>query len=507
MQMVYCTFSGIREQTPKDERASSQPSSLKQIRKQTLTKDMRCFYSGSRITVVTRGGLKYVNNLRLEIDEVFALEDGLLIRAIFNSDLISFELGANPPVFLKKQPPSAANPAKGQPGATGSAERTYVYLSLLEHPLNEAYPVNLVPFQSSSLQHAAGGNLQTLAADQQHVNTEQLVFWVSPTLPLCLIHDPEKLTTRFCLLCRYTKSSSRAQHLHGGDHSMDSLNNSGNLLFGGHGGGPSNKVMGMSFNSSQQNQQNMSMGGAGSGGQGGFGQLPQIFGPSQVSILTQFETQVQSAGPPDKVHICRGLTNSHALTISLFFSHLKQVLVYEAILNSSDSELQFEHKAVFEGVDAMETIHYHGQVHASDQTANCVKLISRGLLKKLAPSGSAENPNVMHHSHSSQPKELSYFAKRLSQLKADTAMLNQQEGVLTICTAGYVQIRQVELHKLLTQQLQIAGSRVTGISDGRNSNLQLHLADGSQRRITLRCSLTDFTVRSILKILKRVLPQ
>ena len=54
------------------------------------------------MTVVTRGGLKYVNNLRLKIDEVFPLEDGLLIRALFNSDLISFELGANPPIFQKK---------------------------------------------------------------------------------------------------------------------------------------------------------------------------------------------------------------------------------------------------------------------------------------------------------------------------------------------------------------------------------------------------------------------
>ena len=62
---------------------------------------MRCFYSNTRLTVVTRGGLKYVNNLRMEIDDVFPMEDGLLIRAVFNSDLISFELGANPPVFQK----------------------------------------------------------------------------------------------------------------------------------------------------------------------------------------------------------------------------------------------------------------------------------------------------------------------------------------------------------------------------------------------------------------------
>ena len=88
---------------------------------------------------MTRGGLEYVNNLRLEIDEVFPMEEGLLIRAIFNSDLISFELGANPPIFQKK------SQARGG-SSLSTAERTYVYLSLLEHPLNEAYPVNLAPF-------------------------------------------------------------------------------------------------------------------------------------------------------------------------------------------------------------------------------------------------------------------------------------------------------------------------------------------------------------------------
>ena len=64
------------------------PSSLSERRKQDKAKDMRCFYKDSHLTVVTRGGLKYANNLRLDIDEVFPMEDGLLIRVIFNSELI-----------------------------------------------------------------------------------------------------------------------------------------------------------------------------------------------------------------------------------------------------------------------------------------------------------------------------------------------------------------------------------------------------------------------------------
>ena len=68
------------------------------------------------------------------------MEDGLLIRALFNSDLISFELGANPPIFQRK------NQTSKQGLSLNSTERTFVYLSLLEHPLNEAYPINIAHF-------------------------------------------------------------------------------------------------------------------------------------------------------------------------------------------------------------------------------------------------------------------------------------------------------------------------------------------------------------------------
>ena len=99
----------------------------------------------------------------------------------------------------------------------------------------------------------------------------------------------------------------------------------------------------------------------------------------------------------------------------------------------------------------METLEYNGQVHASKQTRNSVKLVSRSLLKRLASSGKNDNPNVMQPSNSSQSKELSYFAKRLNQLRADSIMLNLQEGVLKICSGGYIQISQIDISKLLTQ--------------------------------------------------------
>lgn len=57
----------------------------------------------------------------------------------------------------------------------------------------------------------------------------------------------------------------------------------------------------------------------------------------------------------------------------------------------------------------------------------------------------------------------------------------------------------------MLQTLSLTG-QVVKISNAMGSNLQLHFADGTQRRVTLRFNLTDFMVRSILKVLKRIIP-
>ena len=61
---------------------------------------MRCFYKDSRLTVVTRGGLKYVNNLRLQIDEVFPMEEGF--RSYIGKSKKGFVQGNFSPISLLK---------------------------------------------------------------------------------------------------------------------------------------------------------------------------------------------------------------------------------------------------------------------------------------------------------------------------------------------------------------------------------------------------------------------
>ena len=336
LQMVNCTFSGIREQTTADELSCNLPSTLQKRRNQVKVKDMRCFFQGSHLTVITRGGLKYVNNLRLQIDEVFPMEDGLLIRALFNSDLISFELGANPPIFQKKS--QTVNQGQG----LSSTEHTFVYLSLLEHPLNEAFPVNIAHFQSP----------HSNVTDQQHVNTELLVFSVSPSLPLCLVYEPERRTTRICLICRHKIKL--------GD-SRDSFN--GSQFF---------REQNLPGVNSSQNH---------AGASSGYGQLPQIFGPNQVAIITLFETDLSSESPPDNVHICRGLADSSELTISLFYKSLKQVHVF-ATKVTGDHDFQFERKALAQNVDAMQSLNYIDSTSNMGPSRNSAKIMSRSFHKR-----------------------------------------------------------------------------------------------------------------------------
>lgn len=47
---------------------------------------------------------------------------------------------------------------------------------------------------------------------------------------------------------------------------------------------------------------------------------------------------------------------------------------------------------------------------------------------------------------------------------------------------------------------------MTGISDCIGSNMQLHLSDGSQLRVTLKLELSDFVVKTILDTMRRILP-
>ena len=77
------------------------------------------------------------------IHDVFPLEDGILIKAEFNSDLIQFEQGIFPSFTSR-----GASCRSGFAGHASAHTKTYVYLSLLEHPLNDAYPVKICPSDS-----------------------------------------------------------------------------------------------------------------------------------------------------------------------------------------------------------------------------------------------------------------------------------------------------------------------------------------------------------------------
>lgn len=72
-QVVYCTFSEIKEQTPKD--------LLTQI-----TRDMTATFEHNCLTITTKGGQEFLVNTRLPLLAVYPLQDGLIMKCKFKSE-------------------------------------------------------------------------------------------------------------------------------------------------------------------------------------------------------------------------------------------------------------------------------------------------------------------------------------------------------------------------------------------------------------------------------------
>ena len=109
---------------------------------------------------------------------------------------------------------------------------------------------------------------------------------------------------------------------------------------------------------------------------------------------------------------------------------------------------------------------------------------------------------------SSGGKEFNYFVKRLKQMNQDLVCLDSVSGKLSIYSGGTTLIHSIDPTRLFqSMPTTPLGFRTIGLSNSSGSSLQLHLSDGSQKRITLRFELSDFVVISILKILRKILPQ
>jgi hypothetical protein len=53
---------------------------------------MRCIYRGKHIKVVTPGGQEYVIPIEQQVIEVYAIENGLIIKTLYNPDEIHLSL-------------------------------------------------------------------------------------------------------------------------------------------------------------------------------------------------------------------------------------------------------------------------------------------------------------------------------------------------------------------------------------------------------------------------------
>jgi len=129
-----CHFGGVKELTPlNEEELPFNPNPWAAPKK-----TMRCFYEDCRLKVIAKGGSEFASNVRHKILAVYPLDDGILIKAVFNADLYAFELGGG----VTHQGAGGRNLSKPSISSNSSQHRdTFVYLSLLSHPLDDATPV------------------------------------------------------------------------------------------------------------------------------------------------------------------------------------------------------------------------------------------------------------------------------------------------------------------------------------------------------------------------------
>ena len=73
-----------------------------EVQEQTIEKSPnRCLYTSSQIKVVTQGGHEYLVPFDLEIKRIFPIQDGILIAAKYNEDMIYYR---NSEVAASKMP-------------------------------------------------------------------------------------------------------------------------------------------------------------------------------------------------------------------------------------------------------------------------------------------------------------------------------------------------------------------------------------------------------------------
>lgn len=82
MTEVACTFSEIKEQTPKDLLQNSSVAGV--------FMDMTATFEHNCLTVTTKGGQEFLVNTRLPLLAVYPLEDGLILKCKFKSDLPNY---------------------------------------------------------------------------------------------------------------------------------------------------------------------------------------------------------------------------------------------------------------------------------------------------------------------------------------------------------------------------------------------------------------------------------
>ena len=116
-----CHFSEIKEKTPKSDGLQ-----------------MKCYFKDTMIKVLTPGGQEFIVPFNQEVINIFAIHDGIIIKAKHSLDSVHYVLAGNNNSATGLQSPFAMAAASSN---LVEPSPTYSYFAVTGHPLNDVSPL------------------------------------------------------------------------------------------------------------------------------------------------------------------------------------------------------------------------------------------------------------------------------------------------------------------------------------------------------------------------------
>ena len=127
--MVKCHFASVKEQTANIiEKPFQEKADIFRVPK----RDQRCFFKDSSIRVYSRGGSEFVIPTLFQVENVFPIENGIIIQVRHDRDKLIFD-----PATVKKEANNGSLFGR-------QLSKEWTYMTVSDHPINDIHPLSFL---------------------------------------------------------------------------------------------------------------------------------------------------------------------------------------------------------------------------------------------------------------------------------------------------------------------------------------------------------------------------